>query len=344
MKGKSAAVALGGLGVMAIALLAMGGGAKAAAPRKEEDLFPEPEPIPEPIPGGPPEPKPEPVVATPAPAPKPAPPPTPVAPPLPVRDEPPPGFRPFGGTVLRRLIENADTDSTLQVSPNPSAGELSAQLERALDELGIDADDRVWPAGANAFLVDPDAVQGLRDNQRPKDVAKPPPAPAPKPAVAPVPVKAAPPPPPALKPKPAPKPSASAPPKRPTASPSPKPTPAPKVVEPKPPPPAAATTPAPVPISPGPSAPVQPSPPVYPDGYDPVVARKLAKQLANNVANKKYDYSRQLAKQFQKAAGIDVDGIYGGETAGALEYFGIKRPPRPLFKPTQIQPYKWADA
>lgn len=73
-----------------------------------------------------------------------------------------------------------------------------------------------------------------------------------------------------------------------------------------------------------------------------MVARKLATQLANNINNKKYDYARQLARDFQRAAGLKTDGIYGGETRGALLHYGVQRPPLALFKPTETVPYRWA--
>jgi hypothetical protein len=83
--------------------------------------------------------------------------------------------------------------------------------------------------------------------------------------------------------------------------------------------------------------------PKPPAGFDAALARKLAPQLAKNVTEKKYSYSRKLARQFQTAAGIAAEGAYGGETRGALESFGVRRPPRALFKPTETVPYKWSD-
>jgi murein L,D-transpeptidase YcbB/YkuD len=57
---------------------------------------------------------------------------------------------------------------------------------------------------------------------------------------------------------------------------------------------------------------------------------------------RKYDYSRPLVKEFQTAAGIASDGIYGGTTRGALLYFGASRAPAPLFAPTSTVPYLYA--
>lgn len=101
-------------------------------------------------------------------------------------------------------------------------------------------------------------------------------------------------------------------------------------------------------VAPAQSAPIvtQPVPTLPsnmpPTGYDPIKARSLAKQVAANITNKRNNYARDLLKQFQRAAGIDQDGIYGGESRGALEFFGVRRPPIALFKPTETQPYKWA--
>lgn len=81
-----------------------------------------------------------------------------------------------------------------------------------------------------------------------------------------------------------------------------------------------------------------------PTGYDPVKARNLAKQVAANVQNRQYSYSRDLVKQFQRFAGIaDDGGLYGGEVRGALIFFGVRRPPVALFKPTETIAYKWAN-
>lgn len=83
--------------------------------------------------------------------------------------------------------------------------------------------------------------------------------------------------------------------------------------------------------------------PKPPSGFDAAKARELAPKLAKSVADKKYDYSRKLALEFQLAAGIDQDKHYGGETRSAVEAFGVRRPPKALFKPTDPVTYKWAD-
>lgn len=119
-----------------------------------------------------------------------------------------------------------------------------------------------------------------------------------------------------------------------------------------------ASAPVPVPIpTPGPPAPspselgpeLAPAPPPPPDGgdgppagFNVPTARRLAKQVANNITNKKYDYSRQLLRDFQRAAGLTADGLYGGTTHGALIALGVPRPPSALFKPTASVPYRWS--
>lgn len=93
---------------------------------------------------------------------------------------------------------------------------------------------------------------------------------------------------------------------------------------------------APAPAQPAPAAGPQP-----PAGFDPDKARKLAKQVTANIDSKQRNYSNALLRDFQKAAGIAADGLYGGGARGALIAFGIARPPQPLFKPTTTQPYPW---
>jgi peptidoglycan hydrolase-like protein with peptidoglycan-binding domain len=80
--------------------------------------------------------------------------------------------------------------------------------------------------------------------------------------------------------------------------------------------------------------------PRLPAGYDPARARAMARSVSNHLANRKISgYARELVKQFQRAAGITADGIYGGHTRGALIYFGVSNPPRPFFIPTDTLPY-----
>lgn len=86
-------------------------------------------------------------------------------------------------------------------------------------------------------------------------------------------------------------------------------------------------------------APVADQPPA---GYDPAKARKIAAQVNSNIANNKYSYSRKLVTDFQRFAGINADGVYGGATRAALAHFGVRRPTPALFQPLADQPYPWA--
>lgn len=101
----------------------------------------------------------------------------------------------------------------------------------------------------------------------------------------------------------------------------------------------------PLPEPPPDSAPLAsaPSSPQPPAGFNPTSARKLAKQVAAQLDSKGRNYSVVLLKQFQTAAGIAADGLYGGGSRGALIAYGITRPPAPMFKPTTTTPYPWQD-
>lgn len=102
------------------------------------------------------------------------------------------------------------------------------------------------------------------------------------------------------------------------------------------------------PAAPAPAAPVAPVAPavdvgpVPPAGFNPTSAKKLAKQVAANIDSKGVNYSQAQLKQFQTAAGIASDGLYGGGSRRALIFYGIARPPQPLFKPTATPAtYPW---
>lgn len=118
------------------------------------------------------------------------------------------------------------------------------------------------------------------------------------------------------------------------------------------PPPDEPEAPPPAPALPPPdvttNVPTPPTPPApsagTPAGFDPSLARELAPKLDANLRAKGIsNYDRQLAKRFQVAAGITSDGIYGGETKGALIAYGIAKPPNAFFKPVETVPYKWAN-
>lgn len=77
-----------------------------------------------------------------------------------------------------------------------------------------------------------------------------------------------------------------------------------------------------------------------PPGYDPDLARRTAQQVANHLRNRgRANYARKIVADFQTAAGIHVDGIYGGQTRGALLYYGADNAPPAFFQPTETQPY-----
>ena len=101
--------------------------------------------------------------------------------------------------------------------------------------------------------------------------------------------------------------------------------------------------PAPTPQTPTTPAPSSAS--AAPDGFDPQLAKTLAPQVETHLRQMlqkktKYDYSRKLVSDFQRAAGIAVDGAYGGGTRGALIYYGASRAPGPFFKPTNTIKYE----
>ena len=56
-----------------------------------------------------------------------------------------------------------------------------------------------------------------------------------------------------------------------------------------------------------------------------------AQALANHIAEKGYDYSRERVKAWQKKAGISVDGHYGPQTRESLVKAGVPNPPKALF-------------
>ena len=100
---------------------------------------------------------------------------------------------------------------------------------------------------------------------------------------------------------------------------------------------------APSPVTPPPTSvavPVAPAPGV-PAGFDPVKARRTAPRIASHLKSKGIaNYSRQALREFQTLAGIKADGIYGGQSAGALRYYlGGASPPAAMFKPVQEVPY-----
>ena len=66
----------------------------------------------------------------------------------------------------------------------------------------------------------------------------------------------------------------------------------------------------------------------------------LANESAKNIRMKGRRYNKKLLRAFQKGANITQDGLYGGGTAGAIKYYTKRTPPRPLYKPTKVRPFK----
>ena len=65
-----------------------------------------------------------------------------------------------------------------------------------------------------------------------------------------------------------------------------------------------------------------------PEGYNPTAARATARALSDHLRSRgPRRVNRRLVSAFQRAAGIRVDGLYGGETRGALVYYGVENPP-----------------
>lgn len=75
------------------------------------------------------------------------------------------------------------------------------------------------------------------------------------------------------------------------------------------------------------------------EGVDLRQARRLAPRVAEDVRSRRYSYSRDRVREFQRAAGLAADGEYGGATRGALVYFGVSDAPSALFRPTATVRY-----
>lgn len=73
---------------------------------------------------------------------------------------------------------------------------------------------------------------------------------------------------------------------------------------------------------------------------DAAQARRLAPRVRHDLATRgRQRYDRALLTQFQSAAGIPADGLYGGVTRGALIYYGETSAPRPYVAPLETVPY-----
>lgn len=69
-----------------------------------------------------------------------------------------------------------------------------------------------------------------------------------------------------------------------------------------------------------------------PTTHDPDEARRLAAGTANAIRSSSSGWRNRL-RAFQRAAGIPVDGRYGGLSYNALIYYGIRNPPAPRSAP-----------
>lgn len=123
------------------------------------------------------------------------------------------------------------------------------------------------------------------------------------------------------------------------------------VAEPEPAPPAPEPTPpAPDPVKPEvvTDAPVEATDAtpaeVPPDGFNSIAAEKQADRMAINIRTKQKKYSKKALRGWQSLAGITVDGLYGGQSVGALQfYLGTKeKAPKAIYNPKTPKPYKWA--
>jgi len=76
-----------------------------------------------------------------------------------------------------------------------------------------------------------------------------------------------------------------------------------------------------------------------------VKALDLAPRVASDIFERGRNYSRDMLAAFQAAAGIAADGLYGGQSAGALMFWleqsgsPLIAPPEPIFGAKAIQPY-----
>lgn len=260
---------------------------------------------------------------------------------------------PEAAAILRQCQQEA-----AQVPPAPAPAPVTPPTPQPAPRAPVPA-PAPTPASKPQGTVLSDVHDILTAPEPPEPVpAPPPPRPAPSPAPVPPPVVRTPVPAPPGPPPPAPPPV--------VVTPAPVPAPPPVVVTTPPvPPPAPVPAPAPAPVpapapqrapvpapAPAPAPTPPPTPPTPPadeppEGFNPESARKQAARVAKHLQTKgRANYSRQTLREWQRLAGIGVDGIYGGESEGALRFYlqGARQSvPAAYFKPTTPKPYRWAD-
>lgn len=76
-----------------------------------------------------------------------------------------------------------------------------------------------------------------------------------------------------------------------------------------------------------------------PEGFNPSRAASMAQSVADDVSERSFNYSRPRMREFQLAAGLVEDGIYGAKTRGALDFYDVDNPPPTLFRPHGFTEY-----
>lgn len=73
-------------------------------------------------------------------------------------------------------------------------------------------------------------------------------------------------------------------------------------------------------------------------GYDPAEARRLAPRVARSLRSG--GGYRTALTAFQRAAGVEADGLYGPESRAALRYYGVADPPPARVARTRPEVYE----
>lgn len=78
-----------------------------------------------------------------------------------------------------------------------------------------------------------------------------------------------------------------------------------------------------------------------PTGFNPEGAAALARSVQSDLSRRHNRFSRTQMRDFQTAAGITVDGLYGGQTRGALVFFDVPDAHATISRPRATTPYMW---